>query len=112
MPQTMRSDAAYCSADCNGAAHRTHRNWSRRMGSRAPVKPRLEPLPSFIDIAERDRWSCALCAQPVDPALRFPDLMRGSLDHIVPLAKGGTNDETNLQLSHLLCNLRKGAVAA
>lgn len=31
------------------------------------------------------------------------------IDHIVPLAKGGTNDESNLTLACPLCNSRKSA---
>lgn len=31
------------------------------------------------------------------------------VDHFMPLAKGGTNDPSNLQLLHPTCNLKKGA---
>lgn len=32
-----------------------------------------------------------------------------SVDHIVPLARGGSHSADNVQSAHLLCNLRKGA---
>ena len=32
------------------------------------------------------------------------------LDHIMPIALGGTNDESNLQLLKAECNMRKGAM--
>ena len=32
------------------------------------------------------------------------------LDHIMPIALGGTNDESNLQLLKADCNMRKGAM--
>lgn len=35
--------------------------------------------------------------------------MSKSLDHIVPLAKGGTHEQSNLQWTHLVENLQKGA---
>lgn len=38
---------------------------------------------------------------------RHPDPLAASIDHIVPLAVGGTNDPANLQLSHFRCNWRK-----
>lgn len=60
-------------------------------------------------LARRDGSDCGICRTPVDLTLRHPDLMSGSVDHIVPVAHGGTHDEENLQLSHLTCNLRKQA---
>jgi len=33
----------------------------------------------------------------------------GSVDHIVPVSKGGTNDESNLQWMCRSCNCAKGA---
>jgi 5-methylcytosine-specific restriction endonuclease McrA len=31
-----------------------------------------------------------------------------SLDHIIPLSKGGTSKVVNLQLTHMKCNTEKG----
>ncbi len=31
-----------------------------------------------------------------------------SIDHIVPITRGGTHTWDNAQLAHLLCNTRKG----
>lgn len=56
--------------------------------------------------ARGDR-DCALCGDPVD-AERF-DRWRPSLDHRVPLARGGSHTLDNSQLAHLTCNCRKGA---
>ncbi|MEV6398476.1 HNH endonuclease [Streptomyces sp. NPDC051907] len=33
--------------------------------------------------------------------------MSASLDHIIPLARQGDHTRINVQLAHLLCNLRK-----
>lgn len=52
---------------------------------------------------------CGLCRQPVDPDLQYPEPMSKSIDHIVPLARGGTHEQANVQLAHLVCNNRKGA---
>lgn len=63
------------------------------------------------ELCSRDGSDCALCHTPVDLALkRSQSLMCPSIDHIVPISRGGSfADPSNLQLAHLLCNIRKGA---
>ncbi len=55
-------------------------------------------------LADRDGTDCGICKQPVDMKLKAPELMRPSVDHIFPRARGGTNEPDNLQLAHLRCN--------
>jgi 5-methylcytosine-specific restriction endonuclease McrA len=62
---------------------------------------------SFDEIAARDRWKCQLCGAKVDSALRHPDPLSGSIDHILPVSAGGSHTRTNVQLAHLRCNIRK-----
>lgn len=54
---------------------------------------------------------CALCNQRIDHSLAWPEPMSRSVDHIVPLSKGGTHEQANLAWTHLVCNLKKGAKA-
>ncbi len=106
MPQTMRSDAKYCSADCNMQAHRRTRNYRRRAGAGAPVKPRKQPLVNLADIAARDKFRCGICGQRVDMGRKYPDPGFPSLDHVTPLSAGGDAlDPSNLRLAHLRCNV-------
>jgi 5-methylcytosine-specific restriction endonuclease McrA len=62
----------------------------------------------FYEIAERDRWKCRLCGKRVMRSRPWPDPLSPSLDHIVPLTKGGAHDPSNVQLAHLRCNTAKG----
>lgn len=64
------------------------------------------------DIGDRDGWGCGLCGSPVDQALTYPHPDSPSLDHVVPLSRGGLHVESNVQISHLTCNVRKGARVA
>jgi 5-methylcytosine-specific restriction endonuclease McrA len=35
------------------------------------------------------------------------DLLSGTLDHIIPLAKGGDHTYENIKLAHMICNSYK-----
>jgi len=61
------------------------------------------------EVYERDGWICALCREPVNRAIQYPDPMCASLDHTLPLGAGGEHSRANTQLAHWLCNVRKGA---
>lgn len=51
---------------------------------------------------------CAICGRPVDKELKAPDPMSPTIDHIIPVSKGGhLTDLSNLQLTHRVCNLAK-----
>lgn len=108
LPRTKRSNAKFCSAECNMKAHRQTRNFRRRAGEEAPRRPRKKPLVNLAAIARRDRYRCGICGGKVDMALKHPDPGFPSLDHIVPLAHGGDElDPANLRLAHLRCNLSR-----
>lgn len=65
-----------------------------------------EPI-LHAEVFTRDAWTCGICRTPVDPTLKHPHPMSASLDHIVPLARGGDHLRTNVQCAHLACNLAK-----
>ena len=64
---------------------------------------------SDSEIFERDGFVCGICDSPVDMGLKFPDAMSASLDHIIPLSRGGGHVRANVRLAHLGCNARKCA---
>lgn len=49
-------------------------------------------------------WVCGICHNEIDPALRYPDDMCATVDHIVPLSQGGCHVWSNVQPAHKLCN--------
>lgn len=59
------------------------------------------------EVFERDEWICQVCGDPVDPELRWPEVMSASLDHINPVSRGGNHTRANTQLAHLVCNIKK-----
>lgn len=52
-------------------------------------------------IYRRDLHVCYLCTELVPRA-------QASVDHVIPLSKGGKDDETNYKLAHVKCNAEKG----
>ena len=54
-------------------------------------------------------WLCALCVGPMLADAHWLDDFYPTLDHIVPRSRGGSDDLSNLQPAHRICNLRKGA---
>jgi 5-methylcytosine-specific restriction endonuclease McrA len=66
---------------------------------------------SVREVAEAFGWICQLCLLPIDPDIRHRqwecEPMGLSLDHIVPLTRGGLHVRTNVQPAHLVCNVRK-----
>ena len=57
----------------------------------------------------RTQEICGICGLPVDKDLKSPDPMSKTIDHIIPVSKGGhPSDLANLQLAHRCCNRQKG----
>lgn len=51
---------------------------------------------------------CGICGKPVDKSLKYPHPMSATVDHIIPLDRGGhPSDLANLQLAHFCCNRQK-----
>lgn len=81
---------------------------------RNTAKRRARKMGAAIGPVDLDAlWTgvCAICAGILDRSLAYPDPLSPSVDHIVPLSIGGSHEQANLQWSHLVCNIRKGAKA-
>lgn len=93
---------AYCSKRCQHAAEKARYNRKRRAAKlgAATTTERID----LTDIARRDRYRCGICGCKVDMATQYPDPQSPSLDHVVPLARGGEHTRANTQLAHFLCN--------
>ena len=68
-----------------------------------------------LALYERDKWTCWLCAEQVDPSLHPNDRMAATLDHVLPRSLSLFPDDSpqNLRLAHRVCNsARKDRVEA
>ena len=88
----------YCSTTCQRKAVRSAGKYKRRI--------RLEngyvEIVSRTKVFERDGWKCHICGKKVNKRLKHPHPMSASLDHIVPLAKGGKHERRNTALAHMI----------
>lgn len=51
---------------------------------------------------------CGICGKPVDFSYKYPHPLSPTIDHIIPVSKGGhPSDIDNLQLAHRCCNRQK-----
>ncbi len=59
-------------------------------------------------VFERDGWICNICGEIIDRRLRGDSWWRATLDHVIPLSRGGTHTWDNLAAAHWICNMKKG----
>lgn len=60
-----------------------------------------------IEVLGRDGWVCHICGESIDKGLEFPHRLYGTLDHVVPLNKGGLHCLDNVKSAHWICNSMK-----
>lgn len=89
--------------DCKIKARRARNRIKtvRRQGVKSDQKITHE------EIAERDGYVCHICNELVDMTLPRTSKLGATLDHVVPISKGGVDSLDNLKLAHWVCNVRK-----
>lgn len=65
--------------------------------------PRINHLAVF----EFHNWICVICGSSIDKNIRFPDENAATLEHIVPLSRGGKHEWSNVAPAHAKCNYDK-----
>lgn len=94
-------DARWCSKTC------ANRHWGNVRARQA----RVREAGSYADrdVFVRDNWVCYLCGGLIDAELPRTDPMGATIDHVVPLARGGDDSLENVRAAHFSCNVRKGS---
>ena len=59
-------------------------------------------------LLDRDNNICQICGQYVSCRYEYPNPLSASIDHIIPVSKGGKHSKDNCRLAHLQCNSIKG----
>lgn len=103
---SLHSDTT-CSPECRKQrrADRWHDKGHRRRARK--YNGHAEPV-NRKTVFERDGYRCHLCRKLTNPAKPVPHPRAPTIDHIVPLAKGGTHQPTNCRTACFSCNTAKG----
>jgi 5-methylcytosine-specific restriction endonuclease McrA len=97
---------SFCSADCL----ETYSNRISRAQRRARMLEAIREPVDPIAVCERDGWRCQLCGVSTPRRLRGTHVDNApEMDHIIPLALGGSHTYANVQCSCRRCNSIKGA---
>jgi 5-methylcytosine-specific restriction endonuclease McrA len=96
-----------CSSDCARRKRRRDRREAKyiRRGRERQSAKHVDRLA----ILDRDSYRCQLCGRALKMTESVPHPLAPTLDHIVPLAKGGRHEPENVQAAHFRCNSLKGA---
>lgn len=90
----------YCSDDCRRKVKRW--KWQRRLDGYI-----IENV-SLARLFYRDHGRCKICSRKLNLKRKVPHKMAATIDHIIPLSKGGMHEYKNTQLACFMCNSLKG----
>lgn len=110
-----------CRTLCDKCKKDTIRIHQRKYYKSKEIKRRIKIKSAMVDnditvqaLAERDNNICYLCNKPVDFSDYYDNgvaIICGnnypSIDHVIPLAKGGLHSWDNVKLAHRICNSKK-----
>lgn len=114
------SDNGVCSQECANVKHRRlGRTWKKINGYKDGHRHRAKKYGCAYDssvtlqkLIERDGLRCAICGKMCDPNdhswSEYCGPMYPSIDHIIPMSKGGGHVWDNVQIAHIICNSEKG----
>lgn len=103
--------AKYCNKRCRGIRQRGSASNERSQRRRRARKKGAVSEPYTIrEIGERDGWRCHICKTKTWTRYigKHYHPKKPTVDHIVPLSKGGTDLKSNVAIACYLCNTAKG----
>jgi 5-methylcytosine-specific restriction endonuclease McrA len=100
---------------CKRKAHNKQRTHSKGIAERAKKYGVLRVKYCRNEIFARDQWKCQLCGSCLRRKWTYnrktlvPHPRNATIDHILPMSKGGDDAEWNVQACCLVCNGKKSA---
>jgi hypothetical protein len=97
----LKGNARYCTT-CKRRRKRQQEHKRQRLKNGVPSDNY-----TLNEIAQRDKNMCGLCRKRVAMTKTVPHPKAPTIDHVLPLAKGGHDTRANVQLAHFHCNSLK-----
>ena len=98
-----------CSVECrslvSGYEYRGDYDWAQAAATRARQAGAV--IVEVFDRAEifsRDDWTCYLCGIKTDPTVGPFDATYPTVDHVIPLTRGGEHSKANANTACFACN--------
>ena len=105
--------SAYCSEDCARKGRRIKEAKKNDVRLRRMKESEMDDI-SLGELYERDNGVCWICGEVCDlddcfwaDGTFFAGGSYPSIDHVIPIAKGGTHKWENVRLAHRICNSLK-----
>lgn len=95
-----------CSESCRDAWRKDGRRRGKQVRRARKMKAFVSPVYP-LKVYERDGYTCWLCGDPIAMDEKVPHPMAPTIDHVIPLAKGGEHSPRNVRAAHFLCNCSK-----
>lgn len=95
----------FCSEGCQFVEYRRLRDYRRLRGHRRRSGVDDAPIDVLTryGVYQRDGWTCYICQKPTARQYSAQNPLSPTLDHIVPLERGGQNIVRNVRLAHAGC---------
>ena len=106
--ESNRWSARYCSDVCSQRAESSTKHIKARLRQKRLLDNTVViELVTASYLYRRDGGKCQICKRKVNMKLKHPHPMSASIDHIIPVSKGGEHTKKNTRLAHMICNARR-----
>ena len=104
---TIKNQGQTCSLECQ-KVYEAHRARVHRDRRRARQRDAYRADVHRTKVYTSDGYRCHLCGKKTDPTKSVPHPKAPTIDHVIPLAVGGTHEPSNCRTACFLCNATKG----
>lgn len=99
-----------CSVGCRKEAYHSNRMKNGRIAKhkrKALIRGVYVERVNHIEVFMRDGWKCQICGKQLKKESKVPHLLAATLDHVIPLNRGGVHSRSNTQCACFMCNSLK-----